>query len=189
MQFDVTDASQSTMADLHDKFWNSAVFPDVVPPACRADFLGAGGGRVHHPGATADKPPFVVDETTLNAFLSRRSSSNTAVTVPVTAARDHVAPQVRDSVVLDVGPDSGAIERVGQGKYPYSPDSLGPPNATGKGEVLDNMEHATFIVTGTFSTDHTGNAVAFANDGNGWAVVKAQSDGNLAPDGTRWGAT
>ena len=45
------------------------------------------------------------------------------------------------------------------------------------------MKHATFVVRGTFSTDHSGNAVAYTYGPGGWGAIKAQPDGNLKPSG------
>jgi hypothetical protein len=189
VQFYIQDATQSSMTDLHDKYWNSAVFPDVVPPACRADFLGAAAGTSASLGATADKEPFVVDKTTLDAFLSRRSSDNTTSTVTVKGGSESMLlTQTGDVSFWTLDESTGVIQRTGHVTYPYAPSSLGPPGATGAGIVLTNMDHPTFIVRGTFTGDGSGNAVAFTNGGTGWGVIKAQPDGNLAPSGTSIGS-
>ena len=190
VQFYVPDASQSTMTDLRDKYWNSAVFPDVVPPACRADFLGAATGTSASPGATADKQPFVVDEPTLNAFLARRNATNTAITVPVTnGSESMLLGQTGDVSFWTLDLSTGEIRRVGQGKYPYNPGSLGPPNPTGRGEVLDNMDHPTFIVNGTFSTDGAGTPLRSPTPARDGRWSRPSPTATWRPPATRWGAT
>lgn len=74
-------------------------------------------------------------------------------------------------------------QQIGTSSYPYVPQ-LGAPHATVTGTRLRGMTHAIFIVRGTFTTDSSGNAVAFtAGGGAGWGAIKAESNGNIAPSG------
>jgi hypothetical protein len=45
------------------------------------------------------------------------------------------------------------------------------------------MTHATFIATGYFSGDGSGNAVAFTTGAKGWGAIKAEKNGNIGPSG------
>lgn len=50
-------------------------------------------------------------------------------------------------------------------------------------QVLEGMAHPIFILHGSFSGDSTANAIAYTHGPNGWGVIKAQPDGNLASSG------
>ncbi len=75
-------------------------------------------------------------------------------------------------------------QQVGRSTYPFDAQ-LGEsaPSVKVTGALISGMKDATFIVHGTFTTDGGGNAVAFTDGANGWGVIKAQPDGNLAPSG------
>jgi hypothetical protein len=75
-----------------------------------------------------------------------------------------------------------AWRRLGTSSYPYSA-AVGPPDASVEGTLLRRMAHATFIISGTFTGDGSGNAVAFTTGGRGWGAIKAESNGNIAPSG------
>ena len=72
---------------------------------------------------------------------------------------------------------------VGSSVYPWVPAIGGPPQAAATGALLIGMQHATFIVTGNFSGDGSGNAVAYTTGANGWGVIKAEPNGNIGPSG------
>ena len=78
--------------------------------------------------------------------------------------------------------------QVGTSTYPYSPAVGGPANAKVTGTLLARMQHATFIVTGAFTGDSSGDAVAFTTGPNGWGVIKAEPNGNIGPSGQPVGA-
>jgi hypothetical protein len=73
-------------------------------------------------------------------------------------------------------------QRIGTSRYPYVPQ-IGPPNARSDGELLRRMRHATFLITGEFTGDGSGNAVAFTTGARGWGVIKAEPNGNIGPSG------
>ena len=70
---------------------------------------------------------------------------------------------------------------VGSSVYPWVAAIGGPPQASATGALLIGMQHATFIVTGNFSGDGSGNAVAYTTGANGWGVIKAEPNGNIGP--------
>jgi hypothetical protein len=72
---------------------------------------------------------------------------------------------------------------VGSSTYPWEPAIGGPPQAAATGALLTGMQHATFILTGNFSGDGSGNAVAYTTGANGWGVIKAEPNGNIGPSG------
>lgn len=79
---------------------------------------------------------------------------------------------------------STSWQRVGGSVYPWVPPAIGgPPQAEATGALLTGMQHATFIVTGNFSGDGSGNAVAYTAGANGWGVIKAEANGNIGPSG------
>lgn len=73
-------------------------------------------------------------------------------------------------------------QQIGASAYPYSAQ-VGRPEAAGHGARLRYMRHATFIVTGVFTGDGSGNAVAFTTGARGWGVIKAMPNGHIGPSG------
>jgi hypothetical protein len=73
--------------------------------------------------------------------------------------------------------------RIGSSTYPYSASIGAPANANATGARLTGMTNATFILTGLFTTDGAGNAVAYTTGTNGWGAIKAEANGNLAASG------
>jgi hypothetical protein len=80
--------------------------------------------------------------------------------------------------------NSTSWQQIGASSYPYNAAVGAPPGAKASGALLTNMSDATFIVSGLFSGDGSGNAVSFTTDGGkGWGVIKAEKNGNIAPSG------
>ncbi|MET8079905.1 hypothetical protein [Streptomyces sp. NPDC005303] len=83
---------------------------------------------------------------------------------------------------------AGGWHQMAQSTYP--PDSAdGPPSydehGVGvEGAVLPGMSDAVFIVTGPFSGDGTGNAVAFGNGPDGWGLLVQDGASRLRSSGT-----
>jgi hypothetical protein len=73
--------------------------------------------------------------------------------------------------------------RVATSTYPYSSAIGGPAEAKAIGTLLNNMHDATFIVTGNFTGDSSGNAVAYTTGSRGWGAIKAEPNGNIGPSG------
>jgi hypothetical protein len=78
--------------------------------------------------------------------------------------------------------------QVGASTYPYSSGIGAPADAAATGALLRDMQHATFIVTGVFTTDGSGNAVAYTTGPRGWGAIKAEPNGNIGPSGQPIGA-
>jgi hypothetical protein len=72
--------------------------------------------------------------------------------------------------------------RAGASTYPYDA-AFQRPAAKLTGALLTGMTHATFIATGYFSGDGSGNAVAFTTGAKGWGAIKAEKNGNIGPSG------
>ena len=49
--------------------------------------------------------------------------------------------------------------------------------------LLTGMQHATFLLRGSFTGDSSGNVIDYTEGGDGWGVVKAGPDGDLDPSG------
>jgi hypothetical protein len=93
-----------------------------------------------------------------------------------------------------------AWKKVGTSRYPVLPAPDNDYNgATVTGALLTGMSDATFIATGVFTGDGTGNAVAFTNGSHGWGTIAPGSGVTLVPTGNsstdnstpglRWGIT
>jgi hypothetical protein len=82
---------------------------------------------------------------------------------------------------------SVAWRRVGTSRYPYSA-ALGAPHVAVQAARLRGMDHATFIATGRFTNDSSGNAVAYTTGPRGWGAIKAERNGNIGPSGAPVGA-
>ena len=73
--------------------------------------------------------------------------------------------------------------QVGSSTYPYDATFFPAPMAAMTGALLSGMKNATFIATGLFSGDGSGNAVAYTTGAKGWGAIKAESNGNIGPSG------
>ncbi len=74
-------------------------------------------------------------------------------------------------------------KRAATSTYPYSAAIGGPAEAAATGALLTGMHDATFIVTGNFTGDGSGNAVAYTTGARGWGAIKAEPNGNIGPSG------
>ena len=79
-------------------------------------------------------------------------------------------------------------QQVGTSSYPYSSAIGAPADAKAVGALLTGMRDATFIVTGNFTGDGSGNAVAYTTGARGWGAIKAERNGNIGPSGQPVGA-
>lgn len=73
--------------------------------------------------------------------------------------------------------------QVGRSTYPELPATYGTPRITVTGALLKGMSHATFIVSGQFSGDGTGNFIAFTDGRLGWGTIAPGQSGVLIPTG------
>ena len=182
VQFFSSDTSSITRDDVRSQYWSAAPLLDVTPQPCNSDFSGPVTGSAPA-AASAKQSVATVDESMLKAFVRRQNAdwNVTLVHVPV-GAELAVVGQKRYVAFWTWNKTNNELVVDGSSRYPYDPKTLGPPQATGRGALLTGMSHATFIVTGTFSTDGSGNAVAYTTlDGKTWGAIKAQPDGNLMP--------
>jgi hypothetical protein len=110
----------------------------------------------------------------------RTKTGDQIAVVPVPGSRGYEAASYDGSGHLTFwATTSGAWRPVGTATYPTSA-ALGPVNPKVTGGVLAGMSDATFVLTGTFSTDSSVNALAYTRrpDG-GWGVIKAEHNGNI----------
>jgi hypothetical protein len=154
-------------------------------------------------GTTSEPTPRVSTPTASSPLPSSPSSTPTIPSLAArTAALSHASGGLPSAIVAvpggyeamtwdqatHVGFWSDSIssttwQRVGSSTYPWVPAIGGPPQAEATGALLTGMQHATFIVTGNFSGDGSGNAVAYTTGANGWGVIKAEPNGNIGPSG------
>lgn len=184
VQFFAQDGSTVSATTMHDTFWNAATFPDVTPPACSTNYLGSASGSTASADAGPNKTATAIDGMSLAAFLTQGDSDVKSVVVAKTDGSETMVVNQTGTVTFwKYDSSKYTITKIGRSTYPYAPKDLGPPKAVGRGTVLKGMVHATFIVAGVFSTDGSGNAVAYTFGSGGWGAIKAQKSGNLAPSG------
>jgi hypothetical protein len=117
------------------------------------------------------------------ALLGQAAGQRVSALVGVPGGYEAATYDQRGSIRFWAESAAGSTWRlIGASRYPYSA-SLGAPGAAVEGARLRNMQHATFIVTGVFTTDGSGNAVAFTTGSRGWGAVKAEANGNIGPSG------
>lgn len=75
--------------------------------------------------------------------------------------------------------------KVGESTYPYENARVAQRPLTDpvQAQVLRGMAHPIFILDGVFSGDSTANAIGYTSGPQGWGVIKAQPNGNLASSG------
>ncbi|GAB2481066.1 serine/threonine-protein kinase [Jatrophihabitans fulvus] len=162
--------------------WRDAAFPDAVPPACSSDFSGSSGPALQ--GSAQAKTTAPLTGAAAEALLRGTGAGVQVSSVPIRGGSDLAAYDQKGAITFYTSGRSGLV-RVGASRYPYD-TSLGasPDASVTSAALLTGMSHATFVVKGVFSGDSSGNAVAFAYSPQaGWGVVKAESNGNLAPSG------
>jgi hypothetical protein len=180
VQFYVADNTKLALQSVLDDYWGAATIPDAVPPACNASFTAAVPGPATT-GATPNKGAATLDAGALKALLERGDLHLQAVAVTVPTRVEFMVVAQTGKVSFWAWRSSKSLIKVGASTYPYDPPSVGPPAAKGYGALLTGMVHATFILTGTFSGDGSGNAVAYSASGADWGAIKAIANGNLAP--------
>ncbi len=72
--------------------------------------------------------------------------------------------------------------RLGSSRYPGEVTGR-PYHVAVRGALLLGMQHATYIVTGQFTNDNSGHAVAYTGGARGWGAIKAEANGNIGPSG------
>jgi hypothetical protein len=142
--------------------------------------------------APTDTPPAPTGSA--GPTLQQRSDRLTAQT----HGRPHAIVGVPGALEAAVWDDGGDISfwrsagdapdwtQVGDSRYPDT--VAGAPGVSVSGTVLTGMQHATYIVTGQFTTDGSGLAVAYTTGAKGWGTIKAEKNGNIGPSGQPIGA-
>jgi hypothetical protein len=165
---------------VREQYWAPATLTDDVPQPCNEALRGPQPGSQASPG-TADKVVNGGSFDQVSAYVQFGHADWKVVMV-----------RVGNELDIAVVTQTGAVhfwtwDRVhhqltaaSSSQYPYDPSLLGAAHATVQAAQLTGMAHAVFIVTGTFSTDESGNAVAFGSrDGEHWGAIKARPDGAL----------
>ncbi len=135
---------------------------------------------------TTSTPPGLPTQDTVTRELAKLNLGNGA-----SVAR---TPNGYDGMVTGINADAGKVsfwhyatswQQVGTSTYPFDPSVTSHPldEKFTAPQVLEGMTHPIFILHGSFSGDSTANAIAYTDGPNGWGVVKAQRDGNLASSG------
>jgi hypothetical protein len=136
------------------------------------------------PSSTPSATPTIPSLTARTAALSQASGGLPSAIVAVPGGFEAMTWDQSAHVSFWQDPiTSTTWQRVGDSSYPWMPAIGAPPQAAATGALLTGMQHATFIVTGNFSGDGSGNAVAYTTGVNGWGVIKAESNGNIGPSG------
>lgn len=181
VQFYLTDKTKLDRKALIADYWGAATFPDAVPPACNDSFTGA-SAEPPTTGAAPAKSAADIGESALAALLVLSDATLKAVPVATPGGFEIIVVGQQGKVFFWSWDNSRKVlSNVGSSTYPYDPKSVGPPKAAAKGTVLSGTVHATFIVTGVFSGDGSGNSVAYTTGHIGWGAIKALPSGNLAP--------
>ncbi len=132
---------------------------------------------VAKPTRTASTPP---SRAQLDGQLARLAPGRRRVLVTVPGAVEAATYDQAGHVTFWRATSSWV--RVGASTYPYD-GAFQAPSAKLTGALLTGMIHATFIATGYFSGDGSGNAVAFTTGAKGWGAIKAEKNGNIGPSG------
>jgi hypothetical protein len=136
------------------------------------------------PTSSPSPTPTIPSLSERTAALSRASGGLPSAIVAVPAGFEAITWDQSTHVGFWQDPTTSTTwQRVGESEYPWVPAIGSPPQATATGALLTGMQHATFVVTGNFSGDGSGNAVAYTTGANGWGVIKAEPNGNIGPSG------
>jgi hypothetical protein len=168
----------------------------------------AGSGQEVTPASTGSSSPDFPSETSSPPSASASATSSTpAAVLPPRPSRAELAtrlatltPGQQDVIVaVPAGYEAMSFDqsahiafwkytsvdwtRAAASSYPYSSAVGGPADAHAIGTLLAGMRDATFIVTGNFSGDGSGNAVAYTTGALGWGAIKAEPNGRIGPSG------
>lgn len=136
---------------------------------------------------TTTPPPTTPTRPQLEARLAARTPGQRLVLVAIPGGYEAISYDQSTHVAFWKYADANWT-RVGASSYPYSSAIGAPANARAIGRLLSGMQDATFIVTGTFTVDGSGNAVAYTTGPRGWGAIKAEPNGNIGPSGEPIGA-
>ena len=175
IQYFAEHKTEVPASELRDQFWAASTFPDPVPPPCNSDLSGPAPGStpLTRTGLT-DKSLVSVDVNALAAYLNRGDTIRSTVAVQTPSGSELMVVTQRGKLEFWTWLASAhTLQLTGTSTYPYAPGSLGAPSAKGTGALLSGMDHATFVITGTFTTDGSGNAIAYTRGAGHWGAVKA----------------
>jgi hypothetical protein len=156
-------------------------FPSVPIPE-PSDSTVSGSPASTPPRTATATPPAKPTRAQLAARLAALTPGQRLVLVAITGGFEAVSydQNAHLSFWKSTGTDWA---HVGASTYPYSPTIGGPADAQAIGTVLARMRDATFIVTGNFTGDGSGNAVAYTTGASGWGAIKAEPNGRIGPSG------
>ncbi|MGN6606788.1 MAG: protein kinase domain-containing protein [Jatrophihabitans sp.] len=197
VQFYAPDQSKpgASPTTIQNNFWQPSEFPDVVPDSCNTDFSGpAAGSTPTTSGAGAPKQPADLPTTLVKSLVNpdHLSDSHLALSKVIDGTELAVAGTAGSVTFWKYDTSAHTLQLAAVKGYPYKAGTLDTSNLTVQSAVLAGMTHATFIVHGTFSTDGTGNAVAYSYDvpKQTWGAIKAETrtslqvtDQGVAPGG------
>jgi hypothetical protein len=170
-----------------------------------------GRGRAESPTSAPSRPDFPSVSVTASAPTSSSPASSSSVspspTMQQRAARLRVQTNGAAHEVVAVRGGAEAATYDGAGHIAFWRSTGGsadwtrldssryPAEVTGRpyhvavrGTLLTGMTHATYIVTGQFTNDNSGRAVAYTGGRAGWGAIKAEANGNIGPSGQPVGA-
>lgn len=179
----------------------------LVLPGCSSVTQGSGHGQSSANGpSTPDFPstPPSQPPPSAPAATSSAAASTAASTPTIRQRGDRLTAQTNgeahELVALPGGAEAATYDtagniqfwrsvggsvnwtQVGASKYPDEVTGR-PFRVAVRGALLARMRHPTFIVTGQFTTDNSGRAVAYTTGTPGWGAIKAESNGNIGPSG------
>jgi hypothetical protein len=137
-------------------------------------------------GRQAKSPPSAVIKPTEAGLL--RASGMPLVTAPVAVPGGYEAAAWNKTgrVTFWKWTTAGrAWDQVGGTTYPVLQVRSATPPPTITGALLTGMSDATFIASGYFSGDGTGNFIAFTNGSRGWGTIAPGPDDTLIPTGNK----
>lgn len=169
-------------------------------PASTAQTISASGPSFASTPAETPAAPTSSAAAPTTAAPTKTAPTKTALSrARIVAQLAGLTPGRKDTIVIVPGALEAAVydqaghvtfwrhasawTQVGSSTYPYDATFFPAPLARMSGALLSGMAHATFIATGLFSGDGSGNAVAFTTGAKGWGAIKAESNGNIGPSG------
>jgi hypothetical protein len=148
--------------------------------------IGAGASIAWFTGHQAPGPPADAVKPTEGSLL--RASGMPLVTASVAVPGGYEAAAWDNTGRITFWKWANASRtwaKAGASTYPVLPQSVGTPSAKIVGALLSGMTDATFIASGLFTGDGTGNFIAFTNGPRGWGTVAPGPSGTLIPTGNR----
>lgn len=191
----------------------ASVLAVVAVAACGS--TTSGSGHAQSPAASSSRPDFPTASQSGPTTASESASTATSSSAPppsnptMQQRADRLTAQTNGEahvlVVVPGGAEAATFDRagdiqfwrsagtsvnwsqVGASKYPAEVTGL-PYRVAVRGALLSHMAHPTFIVTGQFTNDNSGHAVAYTTGTHGWGAIKAERNGNIGPSGAPVGA-